>query len=122
MNFDNESFVQLYEGSGFGNFLKDQSKKFIKKAGTKAIEKAVNTGSTAVGEKVGELIANKIIPPSKLSETLRGPSQDKKTLRKNQNENLYNTPEIPIDSGYKIIKLLKRNPVDNNIRKQFNSI
>ena len=59
MNFDNESVVQLYEGSGFGNFLKDQSKKFIKKAETKATEKAVNTGSTAVGE----FIANKIIPP-----------------------------------------------------------
>ena len=133
MNFDyddddNESFIQLYEGSGFGNFLKDQSKKFIKKAASSAVEKAVNTGSTAVGEKFGTLIANKIIPPSKLSETLRGHSrsQDKKTLRehsRSQNQNLYNIPEIPIDSGYKIIKLLQKNPVDdNNIRKQFNSI
>ena len=108
MNLNNESFVQLYEGSGFGNFLKDQSKNFIKKAGTKAIEKAVNTG----GEKVGELIANKIISSPSSSKL----SKDKK------NENLYNTPdEIPIDSGYKIIKLLQKNqPVD--IRKQFNSI
>ena len=99
---NNESFMQLYEGSGFGNFLKDQSKKFIKKG----IEKAVNTG----GEKVGELIVNKIIPSSKLSE-------DKK-------QNIYNTPddEIPIDSGYKIIKLLQKNQPVNNIRKQFNSI
>ena len=96
MNLNNESFVQLYEGSGFGNFLKDQSKKCIKKG----IEKAVNTG----GEKVGELIVNKIIPSS------------------SSQNNSYNTPdEIPIDSGYKIIKLLQKNqPVD--IRKQFNSI
>ena len=97
MNLNNESFVQLYEGSGFGNFLKDQSKKFIKKG----IEKAVNTG----GEKVGELIVNKIIRPSSSSQ--------------NKN-NLYNTPEIPIDSVYKIIKLLQKNQPD--IRKQFNSI
>ena len=55
------------EGSGFGNFLKDQSKKFIKKAASSAVKKAVNTGSTTAGEKFGTLIANKIIPP-KLSE------------------------------------------------------
>ena len=92
---DNESFLQLYEGSGFGNFLKDQSKKFIKKG----IEKAVNTG----GEKVGDLIINKIIPSS-LSQ------QQNSAKDKNLNQNIYNTPddEIPIDSGYKIIKLLKK--------------
>ena len=103
---DNESFLQLYEGSGFGNFLKDQSKKFIKKG----IEKAVNTG----GEKVGELIVNKIIPSS----------QQQQNSAKDKNKNIYNTPddEIPIDSGYKIIKLLKKNQPIDNIRKQFNSI
>ena len=60
----NEELYELenYEGSGFGNFLKDQSKKFIKKAGSSAVEKAVNTGSTTAGEKFGTLIANKIIP------------------------------------------------------------
>ena len=108
MNPNNEELYELenYEGSGFSSFLKDQSKKFIKKAGTKAVEKVVNTG----GEKIGELIANKIIPSSKLSEP--EPSQN----------NLYNTPEIPIDSGYKIIKLLKKNQPVDNIRKQFISI
>ena len=59
----NNKFEELYElenveGSGFSTFLKDQSKRFIKKAASSAVEKAVNTGSTAVGE----LIANKIIP------------------------------------------------------------
>ena len=106
---DNESFLQLYEGSGFGNFLKDQSKKFIKKG----IEKAVNTG----GEKVGELIVNKIIPSSQ--------QQQNSAKDRNLNQkNIYNTPddEIPIDSGYKIIKLLKKNQPIDNIRKQFNSI
>ena len=102
MNLNNESFIQLYEGSGFGNFLKDQSKKFIKKG----IEKAVNTG----GEKVGELIANKIIPSSSSSHT------------SNQNSEKNLTDEIPIDSGYKIIKLLQKNQPIDNIRKQFNSI
>ena len=97
MNINNESLLQLYEGSGFGNFLKDQSKKFIKKG----IEKAVNIGGEKAGEKVGELIVNKIIP-----------SQN------SQN----NTDEIPIDSGYKIIKLLQKNQPVDNIRKQFNSI
>ena len=106
MNINDESFMQLYEGSGFGNFLKDQSKKFIKKG----IEKAVNIGGEKIGEKagekVGELIVNKIIPSSKLSE----------------DKNLYTNDEIPIDSGYKIIKLLQKNQPVNNIRKQFNSI
>ena len=101
MNINNEELLQLYEGSGFGNFLKDQSKKFIKKG----IEKAVNIGGEKIGEKagtaVGELIVNKIIP--------------------NQNVK-NNTDEIPIDSGYKIIKLLKKNQPVDNIRKQFNSI
>ena len=98
--------LENYEGSGFGNFLKDQSKKFIKKAASSAVEKAVNTGSTAVGE----LIANKIIPPKiKNSENNSG-----QTTEINQN--------IPIDSGYKIIKLLKRNHPVDNIRKQFISI
>ena len=100
MNFNELYELENYEGSGFSSFLKDQSKKFIKKTGTKAIEKAVNTG----GEKVGELIANKIIPPSV------------KTKNENTNQN------IPIDSGYKIIKLLKRNQPLDNIRKQFISI
>ena len=106
---DNESFLQLYEGSGFGNFLKDQSKKFIKKG----IEKAVNTG----GEKVGELIVNKIIPSNQQQQNY---AKDKNLNQKN----IYNTPddEIPIDSGYKIIKLLKKNQPIDNIRKQFNSI
>ena len=95
MNFDE---LENYEGSGFSNFLKDQSKKFIKKAA----EKAVSIGAEAVGEKAGEkfgtLITNKIIP-----------SQSKRN------------PEIPIDSGYKIIKLLQQNN-PGDIRTQFNSI
>ena len=103
---DNESFLQLYEGSGFGKFLKDQSKKFIKKG----IEKAVNTG----GEKVGELIVNKIIPSSQQNSS--SSSQNVK------DKNLYTNDEIPIDSGYKIIKLLKKNQPIDNIRKQFNLI
>ena len=96
-------------------FLKDQSKTFIKKAASSAVEKAVNTGSTALGE----LIANKIIPPktprknpeNNPGQTLRGRSQNTEI---NQN--------IPIDSGYKIIKLLKRNHPVDNVRKQFISI
>ena len=108
---DNESFLQLYEGSGFGNFLKDQSKKFIKKG----IEKAVNTG----GEKVGELIVNKIIPSNQQQQ-----QQQQNSAKDKNQKNIYNTPddEIPIDSGYKIIKLLKKNQPIDNIRKQFNSI
>ena len=91
MNFNEELYeLENYEGSGFGNFLKDQSKKFIKKAGTKAIEKAVNTG----GEKVGELIANKIIPPSKnnIEKTLQGQSSSR--VQPNQ---AIKSSEIPID-------------------------
>ena len=108
MNFNEEELYELenYEGSGLSSFLKDQSKKFIKKAASSAVEKAVNTGSTAVGEKAGELIANKIIPPR----------QDKIKNNTEINQN------IPIDSGYKIIKLLKRNHPVDNIRKQFISI
>ena len=65
----NNIFEELYElenfeGSGFSNFLKDQTKKFIKKAASSAIEKAVNTGSTTAGEKFGTLIANKIMASS----------------------------------------------------------
>ena len=106
MNYNEELYELLknFEGSGFSNFLKDQSKKFIKKAASSAIEKAVNTGSTAVGEKAVELIANKIIPPS---------SKNSKNLNENNTE-------IPIDSGYKIIKLFQKNP--ESIRTQFNSI
>ena len=100
------NYEELYElenyGSGFSSFLKDQSKKFIKKG----IEKAVNIGGEKIGEKagekVGELIVNKIIP--------------------NQNVKNQNNPEIPIDSGYKIIKLLKKNQPVDNIRKQYISI
>ena len=102
MNFNELYELENYEGSGFSNFLKDQSKKFIKNAASSAVEKAVNIGGEKVGEKagttVGELIANKIIPTKKSQNT-----------------------EIPIDSGYKIIKILQKNPVDN-IRTQFNSI
>ena len=94
MNFDE---LENFEGSGFSNFLKDQSKKFIKKAASSAVEKAVNTGSTAGGEKAGELIANKIIP-----KTLRGQNRKEEKLYEEKN------PEIPIDSGYKIIKLLQK--------------
>ena len=105
MNFNEELYeLENYKGSGFSSFLKDQSKKFIKKG----IEKAVNTG----GEKVGELIVNKIIPSSSSSSQN---SEDK-------NQNIYNNPEIPIDSGYKIIKLLKKNQPVDNIRKQYISI
>ena len=110
MNY-NEVLENFNEGSGFGSFLKDQSKKFIKKG----IEKALNTR----GEKVGELIANKIIPPSKFS------SSDKTKKNSNiivENENTEINQNIPIDSGYKIIKLLKRNHPVDNIRKQFISI
>ena len=111
MNLNEELYeLENYEGSGFSSFLKDQSKKLIKKAGTKAVEKAVNRVGTAGGEKIGELIANKIIPSSSSS------NQNFET--KNQN----NIPEIPIDSGYKIIKLLKKNQPVDNIRKQFISI
>ena len=110
MNFNELYELENYEGSGFSNFLKDQSKKFIKKAASSAVEKAVNTGSTAVGE----LIANKIIPPKRneIENSTRAKPQklyEDKTL-----------PEIPIDSGYKIIKLLRQNP--ESIRTQFNSI
>ena len=63
MNFNEELYeLENYKGSGFSSFLKDQSKKFIKKG----IEKAVNTG----GEKVGELIVNKIIPSSSSSSSI----------------------------------------------------
>ena len=107
MNYNEELYeLENFEGFGFSNFLKDQSKKFIKKTGTKIIEKAVNTG----GEKIGELIANKIISLSKNNNI--------------SNEKLYEdtkSKEIPIDSGYKIIKILQRNPVDN-ISTQYNSI
>ena len=62
----NNVFEELYElenyGSGFSSFLKDQSKKFIKKAAISGVEKAVNTGST----EVGELIANEIIQSKKI--------------------------------------------------------
>ena len=106
MNFNEELYeLENYKGSGFSSFLKDQSKKFIKKG----IEKAVNTG----GEKVGELIVNKIIPSSSSSSNQN--SEDK-------NQNIYTNPEIPIDSGYKIIKLLKKNQPVDNIRKQYISI
>ena len=95
MNKINEELYELENyGSGFSNFLKDQSKKFIKKA----VEKTVTTGSEAIGDKFGNLIANKI-----------------------KSKTPINNPEIPIDSGYKIIKILQKNPVDN-IRTQFNSI
>ena len=109
MNLNEELYeLENYEGSGFSSFLKDQSKKLIKKAGTKAVEKAVNRVGTAGGEKIGELIANKIIP-SKSNQNFE---------TKNQN----NIPEIPIDSGYKIIKLLEKNQPVDNIRKQYISI
>ena len=105
------NYEELYElenyGSGFSSFLKDQSKKFIKKG----IEKAVNIGGEKAGEKVGELIVNKIIPKASNQKN----SEDK-------NQNIYNNPEIPIDSGYKIIKLLKKNQPVDNIRKQYISI
>ena len=41
----NEELYELenYKGSGLSSFLKDQSKKFIKKAASSAVEKAVNT-------------------------------------------------------------------------------
>ena len=103
MNDYDELLENFNEGSGFSNFLKDQSKKFIKKAASSAVEKAVNTGSTAVGE----LIANKIISP-------------KTSRKKPENNHQNNNQNIPIDSGYKIIKLLQKNP--ESIRTQFNSI
>ena len=107
MSFNEINELENYEGSGFSNFLKDQSTKFIKKAASSAVEKAVNTGSTAVGEKFGTLIANKIIP------------KNTRVIDKNKEEKVYEE-KIPIDSGYKIIKLLQNNPGD--IRTQFNSI
>ena len=107
MNYEELYELENYKGSGFSSFLKDQSKKFIKKG----IEKAVNRVGTAGGEKIGELIVNKIIPSASSSQN----SEDK-------NQNIYNNPEIPIDSGYKIIKLLKKNQPVDNIRKQYISI
>ena len=99
------NYEELYElenyGSGFSSFLKDQSKKFIKKG----IEKAVNIGGEKIGEKAGELIVNKIIPNQNV-----------------KNQNNPETSQIPIDSGYKIIKLLKKNQPVDNIRKQYISI
>ena len=108
MNYEELYELENYKGSGFSSFLKDQSKKFIKKG----IEKAVNTG----GEKVGELIVNKIIPSSSSSSSSSSQNSEDK------NQNIYNNPEIPIDSGYKIIKLLKKNQPVDNIRKQYISI
>ena len=95
MNFNELYELENYEGSGFSNFLKDQSTKFIKKAAEKAVNIGGEKARKAMGEKAGELIANKII------------SKEKK--------------EIPIDSGYKIIKLLQKNNPES-IRTQFNSI
>ena len=108
MNIYEELYeLENFEGSGFSNFVKDHSKKFIIKVGTKAVEKAVNTGSTAVGEKFGTLIANKIVGPKS--------SSSNSVIESNNNSN-----EIPMDSGYKIIKLLQQKP--ESIRTQFNSI
>ena len=104
MNFNELYELENFEGSGFSNFLKDQSKKFIKKAA----EKVVNTGSTAVGETFGTLIANKIV----------GNPKNESSIPKLKN----NSDEIPINSGYKIIKLLQKPTTDESIRTQFNSI
>ena len=106
MNINRNKFEELYElenfeGSGFSTFLKDQSKKFIKKAASSAIEKAVNTRSTAAGEKIGSLIANKIIPSKKINN-----SENLINNKNLVNENSSTT--IPIDSGYKIVKLLQK--------------
>ena len=105
----NEELYELenFEGSGFSNFLKAQSKKFIKKAA----EKAANTGSTPVGEK---LIANKIVGNPKNSSSS---SSSSNSLIESKN----NSTEIPIDSGYKIIKLLRQQKPES-IRTQFNSL
>ena len=86
---------------------------FIKKTASSAVEKAVNTGSTAVGE----LIANKIIPSSKKNEMKKNENSSSSSVIESKN----NSTEIPIDSGYKIIKLLQQNNPES-IRSQFNSI
>ena len=125
MNIINKFEEELYElenfeGSGFSSFLRDQSKKFIKKAASSAVEKAVNTGSTTAGKKFGTLIANKIIPPSSSSSS----SKNKKNLNENSScviESKNNSTEIPIDSGYKIIKLIQKQN-NQSITSQFNSI
>ena len=113
----NEEFLELENyGSGFSSFFKDQSKKFIKKAA----EKAINTGAEAVGSKtgtaIGELVVNKVIPSKKNKKNGSKLSEDKTLIENNS--------EIPIDSGFKVIKLLQQNNNSNDkfIITQYNLI